>query len=121
MLRWSVEVAKKAKVVIKDNLHNKLDSNRLDFTKSLNKRESNINDLTLFKEFAKKVIFREEMPVESPSIGRNNTSGKDISLHILDSGNEELVNIFQSSELAKIPEKFAKMINGSLEGFFCYN
>ena len=61
------------------------------------------------------------MPVESPSIGRNNTSGKDISLHILDSGNEELVNIFQSSELAKIPEKFAKMINGSLQGFFWYN
>lgn len=108
-------------MVIKDNLHNKLDGNRLDFIKSLNKRESNIYDLTLFKENAKKVIFREEMPLESPSTGRNNTSGKDTFLHILDSGNEELVNIFQSSELAKIPEKIAKMINGSLVGFFCNN
>ena len=118
MLRWPVEADEKDKVVIKDNLHNKSDDNRLDFTKSLNKRESNVYDLTLFKKNAKKVFFRAEMPVESPSTARNNTSGKDTSLHILDSGNEELVNIFQSFELEKTPEKAAKMINGRLEGFF---
>ena len=58
-------------MVIKDNLHNKLDGNRLDFTKSLNKRESNIYDLTLFKENAKKVILEKKchwnllLPVET--------------------------------------------------------
>ena len=40
--------------------------------------------------------------MESPSTaGKINTSGNDTSLHILDSGDEEMVNILQSFETEK--------------------
>ena len=51
--------------------------------------------------------------------GKSNTSGNDTSLHILDSGDEELVNILQSFETKKTTKKAAKMINERLEGYFC--
>ena len=45
-------------------------------------------------------------PVESPSTaGEINTSGNDTSLHILDSEDEELVNILLSFETKKTPKK----------------
>ena len=40
-------------------------------------------------------------------------------MHILDSGDQELVNILQSFETGKTPKKAAKVINGRLEGYFC--
>ena len=68
----------------------------------------------------KKVLCRAETPVESPSTAGNiDTSGNDTSLHILDSGDEELVNILQSFETEKTPTKAAKVINQRLEGYFC--
>ena len=58
--------------------------------------------------------------MESPSTAENiNTSVNDSSLHILDSGDEELVNILQSFETEKTPTKAAKVINERLEGYFC--
>ena len=71
------------------------------------------------KEDDKKVPCRTETPVESPSTAGNNTSGNGTSLHILDSGDEELVNILKSSETKKTPKKAAKVINEMLEGYFC--
>ena len=50
--------------------------------------------------------------MESPSAAENiNTSVNNSSLHILDSGDEELVNILQSFETEKTPTKAAKVIN----------
>ena len=49
----------------------------------------------------------------------NLQSGFDTSLHILDSGDEELINILQSSEMEKTPKKAAKVITERLEGYFC--
>ena len=58
--------------------------------------------------------------MESPSAAENiNTSVNNSSLHILDSGDEELVNILQSFETEKTPTKAAKVINERLEGYFC--
>ena len=48
------------------------------------------------------------------------TIHRDTSLHILDSGDEELVNIWQSFETEKTPKKAAKAINERLEGYFCW-
>ena len=66
-----------------------------------------INFLDLFKaleEDDKKVLCRAEKPVKSLSTaGKTNTSGNDTSLHILDSGDEVLVNILQSFETEKTP------------------
>ena len=60
------------------------------------------------------------MPVESPSTAGNiNTSRNDTSLQILDSEDEELVNILQSFELEKTPKRAAKVINERLEVYFC--
>ena len=103
----------------------------MDFTKSLNNGESNTYDQTnarpsgdinlsdLFealKEDNKKVFCRVKKPVESPSTAGNiNTLGNDTSFHLLYSGNEELVNIFQSFEMEKTPEQAAKR----LEDCFC--
>ena len=57
--------------------------------------------------------------MESPSTAENiNTSVNDSSLHILDSGDEELVNILQSFA-EKAPKKAPKVINERLEGYFC--
>ena len=119
----------------KNNLQNKLYDSNLDFTKSLNNGESNTYDQTnarpsgdinlsdLFealKEDNKKVFCRVKKPVESPSTAGNiNTLGNDTSFHLLYSGNEELVNIFQSFEMEKTPEQAAKRINGRLEDCFC--
>ena len=106
----------------------------MDFTKSINngnsntydqiaRTSSNINFSDLFKalkEDDKKVLCRAETPVESPSTARNiNTPGNDTSLHILDSGDEEQVNILQSFEMEKTPKKAAKVINERLEDYFC--
>ena len=83
----------------------------------------NINFSGLLKthmEDDKKVPCRAETPVESPSTAGNiNTSGNDKFLHILDSGDEELVNILRSFETEKTPKKAAKVINERLEGYFC--
>ena len=112
-----------------------LDDSSLDFTKSINNNNSttydhitrtgsNINFSDLFKvlkEDDKKVPCREETPVESSSTAGNiSTSGNDTSLHILDSGDEELVNILQSFETEKTPKDAAKLINERLEGYFCF-
>ena len=106
----------------------------MDFTKSINngnsntydqiaRTSSNINFSDLFKalkEDDKKVLCRTETPVESPSTARNIiTPGNDTSLHILDSGDEEQVNILQSFEMEKTPKKAAKVITKRLEGYFC--
>ena len=106
----------------------------MDFTKSINngnsntydqiaRTSSNINFSDLFKalkEDDKKVLCRAETPVESPSTARNiNTPGNDTSLHILDSGDEEQVNILQSFEMEKTPKKAAKVITKRLWGYFC--
>ena len=108
VLRRLVEAVKKARVFTKDNQQN---DRSLDFTKSINngnnntydqidRTSGNINFSDLFKalkEDDKKIPCRAETPVESPSTAENvNTSGNDISLHILDSGDEELINILQS-------------------------
>ena len=120
VLRRSVEAAKKTRVFTKDNQQNMLDDSSLDFTKSINNGDSNtydqiartsgnINFSDLFKAFKeddKKVPCRAETPVESSSTAGNiNTSGNDTSLHILDSGDEELVNILQYCETEKTPKK----------------
>ena len=103
-----------------ENQQNMLDDNSLDFTKNINNGNSNIYDeipgtsgninfSDLFKplkEDDKKVLCREETPVESPSTaGKINTSGNDTSL--------------QSFETKKTPKKAAKVINERLEGYFC--
>ena len=110
-----------------------LDDSSLDFTKSINNGKSNtydhiartsgnINFSDLFKalkEDDKKLPSRAETPVESPSTAGNiNTLGNDTSLHILDSGDEELVNILQSFEMEKTPKKAAKVINERLEDYY---
>ena len=60
-------------------------------------------------EAGKKVLCRAETRMESPSTpGNINTSGNDTSLHILDSGDEELVYILQSFETEKTPKKLIK-------------
>ena len=106
----------------------------MDFTKKRNNGNSsiyhqiprttgniNFSDLLkTLKEGDEKVLCRAETPLESPSTaGKINTSGNDTSLHILDSGDEELVNILQSFETKKTTKKAAKMINERLEGYFC--
>ena len=59
--------------------------------------------------------------MESPStVGNITTSGHDTSLHILDSGEKELVNILHSFEIEKAPEKAATRINRRLESYFCF-
>ena len=100
-----------------------LDDSSLDFTKSINNNNSttydhitrtgsNINFSDLFKvlkEDDKKVPCRAETPVESPSTAGNiNTSGNDTSLHISNSGDEELVNILQSFETEKHLKKLLR-------------
>ena len=90
-----------------------LDDSSLDFDKGIDNGNSNaydqiartsgdINFSDLFKalkEDDKKVLCRAETLVKSPSTaGSINTLGNDTSLHILDSGEEELVNILQSFE-----------------------
>ena len=134
VLRRPFEIAKKVVVFTKDNQQNVLDDSSLDFNKNINNGNSNtydqvsgtsgnINFSDLFKvikEDDKKVFCRAERQVESPSpAGKINTSGNDTSLHILDSGDEELVNILQSFETIKTPKKAAKVINERLEGYFC--
>ena len=134
VLRLSVETAKKARMFTKDNQQNVLDDSSLDFTKNISNGNNNtydqvpgtsgnINFSDLFKALKKddnKVLCRAETLVESPSTaGKINTSGNDTSLHILDSGDEELVNILQSFETIKTPKKAAKVINERLEGYFC--
>ena len=134
VLRRPFEIAKKARVFTKDNQQNVLDDSSLDLNKNINNGNNNtydqvsgtngnINFSNLFKvikEDDKKVLCRAERQVESPSpAGKINTSGNDTSLHILDSGDEELVNILQSFETIKTPKKAAKVINERLEGYFC--
>ena len=69
------------------------------------------------KEDDKKVLCIAQTPAESPSgAGKINASGNDTSLHILDSGDEELVNILQSFETKKAPKKAAKVINWLVRG-----
>ena len=134
VLRRPSEAAKKASVFIKDNHQNMLDDSSLDFTQSINnfnintynqiaRTRGNINfsDLSkALKEDDKKVLCKAETPVKSPSTAGNfNTSGNDTSLHILDSGDEELVNILQAFETEKTPKKPAKVINERLECYFC--
>ena len=79
-------------------------SNRYDH---IPRTSGNINFSDLFKaleEDDKKVLCRAEKPVKSLSTaGKINTSGNDTSLHMLDSGDEELVNILQSFETEKTP------------------
>ena len=125
VLRRPVEAAKKARVFTKGNQQNVLDDNSLGFTKNINNGNSNtydqiartIGNITFsdffeaLEEDDKKVTGRAEMPVESPSTAGNNTSGSDTSLHILDSGDEQLVSILQSFETEKMPKKAAKVIN----------
>ena len=125
VLRRPVGAANKARVFTKDNQQNVLDDNSLGFTNNINNGNSNtydqiartsgnINFSDLFealKEDDKKVTGRAEMLVESPSTAGNNTSGSDTSLHILDSGDEQLVSILQSFETEKTPKKAAKVIN----------
>ena len=123
MLRRPVKAAReKARVFI--YLQNKFDDSSLEFTKSLNNDESNTYDQTnartsgnihfsnllkALKEFDKKVFCR----VESLSTtGNINISGDDTSLHILDSRDEELVNILQSFEMENTPAKASKRTNG---------
>ena len=116
VLRRPVETAKKARVFTKDNQQNVLDDSSLDFTKNISNGNNNtydqvpgtsgnINFSDLFKALKKddnKVLCRAETLVESPSTaGKINTSGNDTSLHILDSGDEELVDILQSFETKK--------------------
>ena len=120
VLRRPVETAKKARVFTKDNQQNVIYDSSLDFTKNINNGNNNtydqvpgtsgnINFSDLFKtlkEDDKKVYCRKETPVESPSTaGKINTAGNDTPLHILDSGDEELVNILQSFETKKTPKK----------------
>ena len=120
VLRRPVQTVKKARVFTKDNQQNVLDNSSLDFTKNINNSNSNtydqvpgtsgnINFSDLFKaltEDDKKVLCGAETLVESSSTaGKINTSGNDTSLHILDSGDEELVNILQSFETKKTPKK----------------
>ena len=134
VLRLPIETAKKARMFTKDNQQNVLDDSSLDFTKNISNGNNNtydqvpgtsgnINFSDLFKALKKddnKVLCRAETLVESPSTaGKINTSGNDTSLHILDSGDEELVNILQSFETIKTPKKAAKVINERLEGYFC--
>ena len=72
------------------------------------------------KKDDKKLPCRAETPVESPSITEKiNASGNYTSLHILDSGDEELVNILQSFEMEKNTLKAANVINERLESYFC--
>ena len=99
-----------------------LDDSSLDFTKSINngnnntydqiaRTSSNINFSDLFKalkEDDKKVPCKAETPVESPSTAGNNTFGNDTSLYILDSGDEELVNILQAFETQKTLKKLLR-------------
>ena len=123
VFRRPVEAVQKARVFTKDSQQNMLDDRSLDFTKSINngnnntydqiaRTSGNINFSDLFKalkEDDKKIPCRAETPVESPSTAENvNTSGNDISLHILDSGDEELVNILQSFETEKTPKKLLR-------------
>ena len=117
MLHRPVEAANKARVSTKDNQQNKLDDSSLDFNNSLNNGNSNTYDQTArtsgnikaLKEDHKKVLCRAETPVESPSTAGNiNTSGYDTTLHILDSGDEELVNILQSFKTEKAPKNVIK-------------
>ena len=50
-----------------------------------------------------------ETPVESPSTGGHfNMSENDTSLQILDSGDEELLNILQPVEMENIPKKLPR-------------
>ena len=54
-----------------------------------------------------------ETPVESPSTGGHfNMSENDTSLQILDSGDEELLNIFQPVEMENIPKKLPRGLMG---------
>ena len=73
----------------------------------IRRTSGNINFSDLFKaleEDDKKVLCRAEKPVKSLStVRKTNTSGNDTSLHMLDSGYEELVNILQSFETEKTP------------------
>ena len=107
----------------KDNQQNVLDDSSLDFTKNISNGNNNTYDqvpvtsgnidfsdlFKVFKEDDKKVLCRAETLVESPSTaGKINTSGNDTSLHILDSGDEELVNILQSFETKKLPKKLLR-------------
>ena len=114
----------------KDNEQNLLDDSSLDFTKNINNGNSNTYDqiartnfsdlFKALKEDDKKVLCIAETPVEPPSTARNiNASGNDTSLHILYSGDKELVNILQSFETEKSPEKATKVINERLEVYFC--
>ena len=134
VVRRPVETVKKARVFTKDNQQNVFDDSSLDFTKNIHNSNSNtydqipgtcsnINFSDLFKalkEEEKKVLCGAETPVESSSTaGKINTLENDTTLHILDSGNEELVNILQSFETDKTPKKAAKVINERLEGYFC--
>ena len=134
VLRGPVETAKKARVFTKDNQQNVFDDSSLDFTKNIHNGNSNtydqipgtcgnINFSDLFKalkEEEKKVLCGAETPVESSSTaGKINTLKNDTTLHFLDSGNEELVNVLQSFETDKTPKKAAKVINERLEGYFC--
>ena len=134
VVRRPVETVKKARVFTKDNQQNVFDDSSLDFTKNINNGNSNtydqipgtsgnINFSDLFKALKgddNKVLCRAETPVESPSTdGKNNASGNDTSLDILDSGHEQLVEILQSFETKKTPKKAAKVINERLEGYFC--
>ena len=123
VLRRPVETAKKARVFTKDNQQNVLDDSSLDFTKNISNGNNNtynqvpgtsgniiFSDLfKALKEDDKKVLCRAETVVESPSTtGNINTSENDTSLHILDSGFEELVSILQSFETVKTPKKAAR-------------
>ena len=123
VLRLSVETAKKARMFTKDNQQNVLDDSSLDFTKNISNGNNNtynqvpgtsgniiFSDLfKALKEDDKKVLCRAETVVESPSTtGNINTSENDTSLHILDSGFEELVSILQSFETVKTPKKAAR-------------
>ena len=118
----------------KDNQQNVLDDSSLDFTKKISSGNNNTYDqvpvtsgnidfsdlFKVFKEDDKKVLCRAETLVESPSTAEKiNTSGNDTSLNILNSGDEELVNILQSFETIKTPKKAAKVTNERLEGYFC--
>ena len=131
VLRRPVETSKKGRVFFtKDNEQNLLEDSSLDFTKNINNGNSNTYDqiartnfsdlFKALKEDDKKVLCRAETPVEPPSTVRNiNASGNDTSLHILYSGDKELVNILQSFETEKSPKKATKVINERLEVFFC--
>ena len=131
VLHRPAETSKKGRVFFtKDNEQNLLDDSSLDFTKNINNGNSNTYDqiartnfsdlFKALKEDDKKVLCRAETPVEPPSTARNiNASGNDISLHILYSGDRELVNILQSFETEKSPKKATKVVNERLEVYFC--